>query len=239
MQEDLLQIRSPGLGLSFYVLRDSAGLYLIDGGFVGGRHLLWRALKKYGWYNERILGIIVSHGHLDHILNVARIAEETGAWIAAPRLDASHYEGRPTYQGVARMTGFLETVGRPLLGFRKFTPTRLLDHGDYLDIWHGLTVIHLPGHTAGHSGFYCIRRKLLFCSDLFASYGKLSHLPPAIFNSNQADIPKSVATALELDLDGVFPNHCDRSSPAEHLARLVAIHHRNQKAPQAVDGSPQ
>lgn len=63
------------------------------------------------------------------------------------------------------------------LGFRKFTPMRLLDHGEFLDIWHGLTVIHLPGHTAGHSGFYCKCRKLLFCSDLFASYESFSHLP--------------------------------------------------------------
>lgn len=232
MQDDLLQIRS--LGVNFYVLHDSEGLYLIDGGFVGGRHLLRRALKRRGWDSERIVGIIVTHGHLDHILNIGRIAEETGAWIAAPRLDASHYEGCPSYRGVSKITGFLELLGRPLLGFRKFTPTRLLDHGDFLDIWHGLTVIHLPGHTAGHSGFYCERRKLLFCSDLFASYGSFSHLPPAIFNSDGAEIPKSVATALELDLDGVLPNHCDRSSPAVLLERLVAINRRNQEAQQGV-----
>jgi hypothetical protein len=53
MQEDLLQIRS--LGVNFYVLRDAEGLYLIDGGFVGGRHLLRRALKKRGWSGERII----------------------------------------------------------------------------------------------------------------------------------------------------------------------------------------
>lgn len=228
MDDDLLQIRSPGV--NFYVLRDSKGLYLIDGGFVGGRHLLQRALKKRGWDGERILGIIVTHGHLDHILNIGRIAEETGAWIAAPRLDASHYEGCPSYRGLAKITGFLEAIGRPLLGFRKFTPTRLLDDGDSLDIWHGLTVIHLPGHTAGHSGFYCAHRRLLFCSDLFASYGQFSHLPPEIFNSDGAEIPKSVAKALELDLVGVLPNHADRSSPDVHLRRLVAINLKNQKA---------
>jgi glyoxylase-like metal-dependent hydrolase (beta-lactamase superfamily II) len=98
-----------------------------------------------------------------------------------------------------------------------------------LDIWHGLTVIHLPGHTAGHSGFYCERRKLLFCSDLFASYGCLSHLPPTIFNSSEADIPKSVATALELDLVGILPNHCDRASPEVHLRRLATINRKIQE----------
>jgi glyoxylase-like metal-dependent hydrolase (beta-lactamase superfamily II) len=231
MHEDLLQVRS--LGVNFYALRDPKGLHLIDAGFIAGRHLLRIALKKRGWGNERIAGIIVTHGHLDHILNVGRIAEETGAWIAAPRLDALHYEGTPSYQGAAKVTGFLEAIGRPLLGFRKFTPTRLLNDGDFLDIWHGLTVVHLPGHTAGHSGFYCERRKLLFCSDLFASYGSFSHLPPPIFNSSGADIPNSIATALELDLVGVLPNHGDRSSPETHLMRLIAINRKIQNAQSA------
>lgn len=227
MQEDLLQIRSPGV--NFYVLRDSEGLYLIDAGFIGGRHFLKQALKKRGWDGERIIGIIVTHGHLDHILNVGRIAEETGAWIAAPRLDASHYQGCPSYRGWAKITGFLEAIGRPLLGFRKFTPTRLLDDGDTLDVWHGLTVIHLPGHTAGHSGLYCKSLKLLFCSDLFASYDHFSHLPPAIFNSNEDDIPMSVTKALGLNPTGVLPNHGDCSPPEVHLKRLTAIHRPNKK----------
>ena len=224
MPEDLLQVRS--LGVNFYVLRDSQGLYLIDCGFIGRRYLLRRALKKRGWDGEPIKGIIVTHGHLDHILNVGKLADETGVWIAAPRLDALHYEGCPQYQGAAKVTGFLEAIGRPLLGFRKFTPTRLLDHGDHLDIWYGLTVIHLPGHTAGHCGFYCERRKLLFCADLFASYGTVSHVPPRIFNSDAAEIPRSLAKALELDLEGVLPNHGDRSEPAVHLARLRDLNGR-------------
>jgi glyoxylase-like metal-dependent hydrolase (beta-lactamase superfamily II) len=221
MQEDLLQVRS--LGVNFYVLRDSKGLYLLDGGFIGGRHFLRRALIKRGWDRERIVGIIVTHGHLDHILNIGRLAEETGAWIAAPQQDASHYEGCPSYHGAAKIIGFLEGIGRTLLRFRKFTPTRLLDDGDFLDVWDGLTVIHLPGHTAGHSGFYCEHRKLLFCSDLFASFGCFSHLPPSIFNSSGSDIPKSVSIALELDLEGILPNHCDSLPPEVHFDRLVAL----------------
>ena len=92
--------------MKFYVLRDSKGLYLIDCGFIGGRQLLQRALKKRGWDSCPIIGIIVTHGHLDHILNVGRLAQETGAWIAAPRLDESHYSGCPKYNGLARITGY-------------------------------------------------------------------------------------------------------------------------------------
>lgn len=218
MFADLLQVRAPAL--NFYVLRDASGLYLLDAGFIGGRFLLRRALRQRGWEREAIRGIIVTHGHLDHILNVADIARETGAWIAAPRRDADHYAGHPRYLGWARVTGGLESAGRPLLRFRPFVPDRWLDDGDILDVWHGLRAVHLPGHTHGHMGFYCERLRLLFSADLFASYRGAAHFPPDIFNSAPEQLPQSGARALSLDLAGVLPNHCDRASPEAHWQRL-------------------
>lgn len=195
-------------------------MYLLDAGFIGGRFFLRRALRERGWEGEPIRGIIVTHGHLDHILNVGTIARETGAWIAAPRLDADHFAGHPHYQGWARVTGCLENVGRPVLGFRPFVPDRWIDDGDFLDVWQGLRAVHLPGHTRGHMGFYCERLQLMFTSDLFASYRGFAHFPPDIFNSVPSQIPQSTAVALAFDLAGVIPNHCDRASPEEHLRRL-------------------
>jgi glyoxylase-like metal-dependent hydrolase (beta-lactamase superfamily II) len=218
LDSDVLQVRSPAL--NFYVLRDASGLYLLDAGFIGGRFLLHRALRKRHWEHEPIRGIIVTHGHLDHILNVAPIARETGAWIAAPRLDADHYAGHPHYRGWARVTGCLESIGRPVLLFHPFIPDRWLDDGDFIDVWHGLRAVHLPGHTHGHMGFYCERLRLLFSADLFASYHGFAYFPPAIFNSIPEQLPASAATALAFDLAGVIPNHCDRATPQEHLQRL-------------------
>jgi glyoxylase-like metal-dependent hydrolase (beta-lactamase superfamily II) len=218
LPDDILQVRAPAI--NFYVLRDESGLYLLDAGFIGGRWLLRRALRRRGWDREHIRGIIVTHGHLDHILNVAATARETGAWIAAPRLDADHYSGHPRYRGWARVAGWLETIGRPVLSFRPFVPDRWLDDGDFIDVWHGLRAVHLPGHTLGHTGFYCERLRLLFSGDLFSSYREIPRFPPDIFNSEPGRIPGSVAAALALDLAGVLPNHCDRAAPEVHLERL-------------------
>jgi len=226
LHADILQVRA--LALSFYVLRDASGLYVLDGGFIGCRFLLRRALRQRGWDHERIRGIIVTHGHLDHILNVAAVARETGAWIAAPRLDTDHYAGHPSYRGWARVTGCLEAIGRPVLSFQPFFPNRLLDDGDLIDVWHGLRAVHLPGHTRGHMGFYCERLRLMFSADLFASYRGKAQFPPAIFNSVPEQLPESAAIALAFDLAGILPNHCDRSPPEEHLRRLRQLQRRRR-----------
>lgn len=218
MREDILQVRNAAV--CFHVLRDGDSLYLIDAGFIGGISSLDRALAAKGWDQLPIRGIILTHGHLDHILNASKLAKRDGAWIAAPRLDSDYYSGDAVYHGISRITGIAEAIGRKVLSFEPFTPDRLIDDGDKLDVWHGLKAVLLPGHTAGHTGYYCEKLGLLFCADLFASYDGLSHLPPVIFNANSKQIPASINRALDLELSGVIPNHCDRAEPEEHFARL-------------------
>lgn len=237
MRKDLLRIRGPGV--CFHALRDDSGVHLIDAGFIGGRMLLARALERHGWHHEPVLGIVVTHGHIDHILNVGKLAAEHGAWIAAPAADSAHYTGKARYHGWAKVTGMLEAIGKPLLGFQTFQPDRLIHDGDELHIWHGLRAVHLPGHTAGHTGYHCEKLRLLFCADLFASYGNFSHLPPRVFNSDPEAIPSSIRKALALDLEGVLPNHADKATPAIHLERLrIRMKAGTRKVPEGAPPLP-
>ena len=218
VHEDLLQVRAPGV--CFYVLKDREELYLIDGGFVGGRWFLARALRKQGWEDLPVIGILLTHGHLDHVLNVKKLADDKSAWVAGSKLDLAHFEGKATYTGCGKLTGFLESFGRTVFSYESFVPDRFLQPGEKLEIWGGLEVVALPGHTSGHVGFYSAERGMLFCGDTFASFGCFSHLPPRIFNKDSEENRLSFERVLEMDLQGVLPNHCWSGRPEKHLLAL-------------------
>ncbi|QDU74287.1 Hydroxyacylglutathione hydrolase [Bremerella volcania] len=220
----ILEVRA--LGLNFFVLRDDKGLYVIDGGFIGGWRLFQHALRQEGWQDEPVRGVIVTHGHLDHILNVSHLAKAYGAWIAAPRLDADHYAGRPKYSGHSRVTGWLEAVGRVTLAYHKFKPDHWLDDGDRLEIFSGVQAVHLPGHTRGHMGFWWEEQGILFTGDLFVSYRDQARLPLNIFNIDSEQNVRSIQTALAINPRGVLPNHGNLASPEEHLCRLKKLFER-------------
>lgn len=218
---DVLAIRS--FGVVHYVLRHADGLYLIDAGFIGAIRAMEQTLEIKGWGALPIRGILLTHGHLDHILNAATIARQHGAWIAGPPADLDRYLGRPACRGLNRVAGWLERMGRSLLRFQPFTPDQWVEDGEEFPFLGGLRAVHLPGHTAGHTGYFCESRRLLFCGDLFASYGPLSHRPPVVFNEDSAVARRSITKALTLDLQGVLPHHCLPASPERHLEWLRAV----------------
>ena len=224
LPDDLLIVGTPLL--RFFVLKDGEALYLIDSGFVDGPRLLRAALKRRGWDRLPVCGILLTHGHLDHMLNTVPFAERYGAWVAAPRLDAAGCAGTARYRGRARVTNVLEAVGRKLFRFRPFAADRWIDPGTTFPIWGGLRAVPLPGHTPGHMGFLAERHNLLFSGDLFNSSMGLGIYPFDIFNADPKGTAASIAVAAGMDLAGVIPNHGDDVPPAEHLRRLRALSER-------------
>ena len=204
-----------------HLLVDADGAVLLDTGLVGEPWLIRRRMARLGLRPGDIRAILLTHGHIDHAGNVAWANEWTGAPLYAHALEQPHIDGAYPYAGPSVWCGRLERAGRAFLRIGK--PARIdvpLADGDELPFWGGLRVVHLPGHTRGHCGFYSRRHDLLFSGDLFASYFFNAHFPPRILNSAPELIPDSLEKARRLNPRLMIPQHYDVLDGALHRRRF-------------------
>jgi glyoxylase-like metal-dependent hydrolase (beta-lactamase superfamily II) len=194
---------------------------LLDTGLVGEPwQIRWR-MRRLGLKPESIKAILLTHGHLDHAGNLAWVKSWCGAPIYAHPAEQAHIEGTYPYTGASVWCGRLERAGRSVL--RVGQPAAIdvpLGDGDELPFWGGLRVVHLPGHTLGHCGFYSERHDLLFSGDLFASYFFNVHTPPGILNSAPELIAASLEKARALNPRLMVPQHYDVLDGALHRRRF-------------------
>jgi glyoxylase-like metal-dependent hydrolase (beta-lactamase superfamily II) len=209
------------MGVCHLLVDANRDAVLLDTGLVGEPWLIRWRIRWLGLTPQSIKAILLTHGHLDHAGNLAWAKAFTGAPIYAHPLEQPHIDGTYPYAGVNLWCGRLESAGRALLRIGRPTVIDVpLADGDELPFWGGLRVVHLPGHTLGHCGFYSPRHDLLFSGDLFASYFFNLHLPPPILNSAPELIPASLEKARRLNPRLMVPQHYDLLDGALHRRRF-------------------
>jgi glyoxylase-like metal-dependent hydrolase (beta-lactamase superfamily II) len=215
-----------------HLLVDAQGeAVLLDTGLVGEHwQIRWR-VRQLGLDQRNIKAILLTHGHLDHAGNLAWAKAWTGAPLYAHPLEQPHIDGTYPYAGTNVWCGRLERAGRAVLRVGKPAVINVpLADGDELPFWDGLRVVHLPGHTLGHCGFYSARHDLLFSGDLFSSYFFNVHFPPAILNSAPELIPATLEKALRLNPRLIVPQHYDVLDGALHRRRFDRLMARHMRA---------
>ena len=222
----LHSIRNP-LGSSHLLVEDDGqSAVFIDAGFVGEMGRVRRLLRKLKLEPESVRAILLTHGHLDHVGNLVELHEWTGAPVWAHAEERAHVAGQHPYRGLSRVCGWAEAAGRLVLRRKVGTVNRTFADGDLLPYWGGLRVVHLPGHTVGHCGFYSERHDLLFTGDLFASYFFNIHTPPGILNSVPEHFAASFRRVAELDPHWIVPNHYDVLDGELQKRRFEQIYRR-------------
>jgi len=206
-----------------HLLVESGECVMLDAGLVGERFFIRRLLRKLALGPRSVKAILLTHGHLDHTGNLAWLKHWTGAEVYAHPAEQEHVNGTYPYQGVTKWCGRLEAVGRAVLRYRPAKIDEYLTNGQRLPFWGGLEVIHLPGHTAGHCGFFSERHNLLFSGDMFASYFFNVHKPPAILNSAPERFTGSVERIRRLNPRFIVPGHYDRLNGALHRRRFAHL----------------
>lgn len=121
--------------------------YVFDPG--GDADLIMATVEAMGL---KIIGIIHTHAHLDHILAAAEIKRQTGAPVWLNRSDKILWD----------------TLGFQCKMFNiPYTPVPDPDHWieDEENLECGGYCIHTPGHTAGSTSFYFEDSRLLIAGD--------------------------------------------------------------------------
>jgi len=147
--------------------------------------------------------ILITHGHLDHILGATSLKKALQADGHTDVAICMNQEDK----------GLYEKVDDQCRDFRVRPPSEALDlpdawlaHGDVVDIVSGVTVqcLHCPGHTPGSMTYHFKEHKLCCPGDtLFAgSIGRTTwdNIPSLRGTSNHEELVRSIKTNL-LSLD--------------------------------------
>lgn len=214
----VVQLR--GLIVHHHLVIEGNEAFLIDSGFMGGVGRIKRALARHGWDFGNVRALILTHGHLDHTLNIAKLRQLSGCRVFAPREDRSHLEGNYPYRGWGRICGGLELLGRLILRYRKprvdewFAPNETVC---------GFVTVSLPGHTEGHCGILVEEPAILISGDLFARQFRKAQPPPFFLNDDQDQTLESIRKAACLEIAGVSPSHGRKQSPEQCLESLRSL----------------
>lgn len=137
-----------------HIIYDDRQAILVDAGLPGTEKKILSALQAVGLTYQNIKLIIITHAHVDHAGNAARLRELSGAKILAHKADLPYYRREKTMTFCA--TGwfgrlFIKTqlMHQP---YTAFMPDILLSGHNEFDLDnYGCSgrVIHTPGHTCG------------------------------------------------------------------------------------------
>ena len=146
--------------------------------------------------------ILVTHGHWDHLLAVAELAEGTGA---------------PVYMAAGERSSLEQPDGSAPVPLRPYTPDVLLEGGETIEV-AGLEIAvrSVPGHAPAHLA-YALDGCLLSGDVLFAGSVGRTDFPGSSWET-LLDSIRSLVTELPPETV-VYPGHGPATTLGAELAR--------------------
>ena len=137
MFDDFYYMGSRGVGI--YIVKTSEGLVFIDSSATVNAYeeIVVPSLKKLGLENEKILAVLLTHGHFDHYLGAKGIQLATGCDVGL------------SYEDTVFMLSSKDNLDNDP-GIDVPQITMLLEDGkDYVFGDHSIHCLFAPGHTPG------------------------------------------------------------------------------------------
>ena len=185
----------PGF-VNSYTLEDGEQVYLVDTGFSSKAKAIVRAFRTADVPLDRVKKILLTHRHPDHMGGAAYLHSGTGAVVECQTEDAPYVDGRtkPPMSLLMRLFVRLHPVpvGVELKGGEIVGP---------------LSVIFVPGHTAGEVAFYDSARKILFSGDSVVEHDGHLALPAPRYATNVRQAVDSLNRLKALEIELLLPGH--------------------------------
>jgi glyoxylase-like metal-dependent hydrolase (beta-lactamase superfamily II) len=172
-------------GLETWVLDCPEGAVLVDGGMtlqaVENIAAELKSMKKT-WKDVKL--ILVTHKHSDHVKNLPKLKELTGAPVKAHRLEAPLIE---------------KAVGVNVEG---------LEDGEVVPYCGGIEVIWVPGHSEGNASYYLRKHKAIIAGDtIFCDPDGYLIAPPEKWCIDTKQAAKGIERLLNYDFDHLLYAH--------------------------------
>jgi glyoxylase-like metal-dependent hydrolase (beta-lactamase superfamily II) len=200
----ILEWRVPPYDNGTYIIHDERRDALIIDPSMGERELIAAAKE----HHLRVVEILNTHGHPDHIYGNAAVKAETRARLAIHRADA--YRLGPK---------------RPETQFKipPCEPDDLFDKGTLSYVADlQISALHTPGHTEGSTCFYFEREAVLFSGDVIfkGSTGRWD-LP----GGDRDQMERSLERVIKLPAaTRVYPGHGPSTTIGAEVANLRHLH---------------
>lgn len=220
-----------------YLVEDGGEVTVIDAGAPGLWGRVAPELAAMGRSLDDVRGIVLTHGHTDHIGFAERGRRERGWQVMVHEADAALARGevpnpsKGSRMRVGPILGFgWWAVRHGLLRVTHLGEVSTFGDGATLDLPGSPRVILVPGHTPGSAALHLAGRDVVFVGDAIATYAVTTgergpRLAP--FTADAVQARGSLARLEGIDARLVLPGHGDAFTggidEAVRLAREASV----------------
>jgi glyoxylase-like metal-dependent hydrolase (beta-lactamase superfamily II) len=181
-----INLSEPGrLALEVWLLNCDEGTVLIDTGMAPTAiDKIEAELKGIGKTWKDVKTVLITHKHGDHVRNLAKVKELTGAEVMSHENDAPGIEKATGVQ----VKGLKDKAKLPYCG--------------------GIEVIHVPGHSEGNCSYYLPKKKVMIAGDtIFGDDAGNLTAPPERYCLDAKQAEREIKRLLNYDFDVLLITH--------------------------------